>query len=406
MSNRRCRQSNTGMTLIELIVVMAILVVVIAAIGSVLVYGQRAFRQGENQSALQNDIRLVAERISKDIRYAENFSIHTTMPALDEQYKYIYVESGKIMRRIGSGTPEVLLGSEGTASLSFTRANDRLVSFTLGKTNLSRTFSVQTDVDLMNLRENTIAGTSGSCIRFGPVSDQEAVAYDAANLSLVFAPLVGNITLPTSGLAGSTISWRVESGGSALTVVGGTGTVNRPGIGSPDVSVLLTATISRYLVNDTKTFTLTVKAHSLDDVTVDIRNGLLGETVASMEYQVSAAGPWIHCTDGVTTGIVYAEGDLRVRHASVERLVMTIPARAAAPAVTLSSTNSNSAEFRLSGIRVTSADQLEYSYDGGPWTEIGDTTTVRTNGGNHVVIVRVRATPSLLPSLETGDLDS
>jgi len=97
-----------------------------------------------------------------------------------------------------------------------------------------------------------------------PATAAEVVAEDKTNLVIAFGgtdstgSVTQNLTLPTSGSNGTTISWESSN----ASIVAANGTVTRPTYGSGEestVSVTLTATITKNGVSETKTFTLTVK---------------------------------------------------------------------------------------------------------------------------------------------------
>jgi len=86
--------------------------------------------------------------------------------------------------------------------------------------------------------------------------DQAKADAAAAALSLVHADDVrGHLTLPSTGLHGSTVSWASAQ----PDVVSGAGLVNRPAHGSGDVTVTLTATVTAGAATATRAFELTVR---------------------------------------------------------------------------------------------------------------------------------------------------
>lgn len=86
--------------------------------------------------------------------------------------------------------------------------------------------------------------------------DAEAVERDSLDLDLYDADDVrGNITLPAEGEFGSTITWDSTSD-----LVTPTGEVTRPPYGHPDASATLTATISRGVESQTRSFDITIRA--------------------------------------------------------------------------------------------------------------------------------------------------
>ncbi|MCY9657303.1 cohesin domain-containing protein [Paenibacillus chondroitinus] len=95
--------------------------------------------------------------------------------------------------------------------------------------------------------------------------DMGDLAADKAVLELGSSNTVtGNVYLPSNGRFGSKIDW-VSSNPDAIS---GTGQVHRPGVGQPDASVNLTATLTKGTNIEMKTFPLTVKAMSADEESV------------------------------------------------------------------------------------------------------------------------------------------
>ncbi|PKL21289.1 MAG: hypothetical protein CVV48_08770 [Spirochaetae bacterium HGW-Spirochaetae-4] len=109
-----------------------------------------------------------------------------------------------------------------------------------------------------------------------PQTDAEAVAADKELLEVGFAGLdnadnvTQNVNLPSSGTNGTTITW--SSG--AVETISTSGVVNRPDYtGESDVTVVLTATISRGGISETKTFSLTVKIILQEQTVTFVSNG-------------------------------------------------------------------------------------------------------------------------------------
>jgi hypothetical protein len=110
----------------------------------------------------------------------------------------------------------------------------------------------------------TLVGCGGTSSGSAPLTPVQAIAADKAALAIGYASgdasssVTKNLTLPTSGAEGSTISWASSN----PAVVTTAGVVNQPLTG--DASVNLTATITVGATSDTKTFPLTVKAQMTD----------------------------------------------------------------------------------------------------------------------------------------------
>ncbi|MFH0976299.1 MAG: immunoglobulin-like domain-containing protein [Spirochaetota bacterium] len=100
-----------------------------------------------------------------------------------------------------------------------------------------------------------------------PDADPQAVADDKAALAITYGSgdsagnVTQNVTLPTTGSSGTTISWATTDSG----VVTTGGIVTRPDFADGNASVTLTATITKNLASDTKTFNLTVIKNAQTD---------------------------------------------------------------------------------------------------------------------------------------------
>jgi len=118
--------------------------------------------------------------------------------------------------------------------------------------------TVSTTTDGTTGTTTTGTSTTGTTIKI----DAESVAQDKTALVITFGSgndannVTQNITLPTSGSNGTTISWASSNAG----VIATDGKVTRPAAGSSDATVTLTATITKGSASDTKVFPLTVKA--------------------------------------------------------------------------------------------------------------------------------------------------
>ncbi|ADL52995.1 immunoglobulin-like domain-containing protein [Clostridium cellulovorans] len=100
-----------------------------------------------------------------------------------------------------------------------------------------------------------------------PPTDTESVALDKSSLKVGYAPsdsfdtVTQDVVLPTLGTNGTTITWN----SSDSSVVSNGGTVTRPIYTNGDASITLTATITKGLVTDTKTFNITVIKNPITD---------------------------------------------------------------------------------------------------------------------------------------------
>lgn len=168
------------------------------------------------------------------------------------------------------------------------------------------------------------AVTAAEAAALGQSAATGVVARDKATLDLGDTSAVTtNLALPTSGAAGSTITWT----SSDPDVLSATGRVTRPALGQPDATATLTATLARGSVTDTKTFVVTVLAHFDDARTVaaaaaaltvpnidDVRGNLTLPTTGTGDTTVNWASsqPSVIADDGVVNRPAHGAGDTTV----------------------------------------------------------------------------------------------
>ena len=104
---------------------------------------------------------------------------------------------------------------------------------------------------------------------------------DVDSLQFSFREVASNLTLPTSGKYGSTITWTSSN----ESVIQTDGTVTRPEAGKPDIDVTLEATISLGNNSEKKSFSFTVLAQS---PFADLQAFHLDETAVTDSYYLSA----------------------------------------------------------------------------------------------------------------------
>lgn len=95
-------------------------------------------------------------------------------------------------------------------------------------------------------------------------AETSTAATDADKAALTLgdtSAVTADLTLPVKGSAGSTITWASSN----TAVISTSGTVNRPGNGSGDAVVTLTATITHGAVSTTKEFQVTVLEDEVSD---------------------------------------------------------------------------------------------------------------------------------------------
>jgi len=148
-------RNEKGVTLIEVLIVSGAMVIVLAGIYSFYLSGQKIFHSGAEQVELHDSLRLTAEKISRELRFAESV---TLLPedwdpesAPTDGYSYIYYDgaSRQVMLLDSSGPPQPLSGNT-VSAINFT-AEGRILLFVIEGESGSESFTLDTSVRPLNL---------------------------------------------------------------------------------------------------------------------------------------------------------------------------------------------------------------------------------------------------------------
>jgi prepilin-type N-terminal cleavage/methylation domain-containing protein len=275
-----------GFTLIELIVVIAIVGLIISMAFSFYVFGSNTFTMGENQSNVQHNVRMAAKYITNELRIARTVEILDEMPdeiLIEPQKNYIFVDGNTIKHIKTEDSIDKDIFNEASTEFSIgmtfkiNEHNGKVLNFKINAKYDDQDFEVLSEVLIVNMAstdditEDIEETIGGKVIVFSnPLTDNEVVNVDAMLLSLkdlnqflvegsgiltLLPPPDPNLVrLPVNGKNGSEISWYSSN----ENVINTDGTVLRPGALEADEEVDLTATITKGIEVMTKDFTVIV----------------------------------------------------------------------------------------------------------------------------------------------------
>jgi len=165
-----------------------------------------------------------------------------------------------------SVTANLVLSTSGAdaIAISWTSSSPALISATGVVTRPSAGSTDVTVTLIATLTGDSAIDTKVFTLIVKPMPDTSAADVAAAKADLVIGYAIGdtassvteNLTLSASGTNGVAITWTSSS----PAVISASGVVTRPAIGNANVSLTLTATLSRNGATDTKVFTLSVLA--------------------------------------------------------------------------------------------------------------------------------------------------
>lgn len=193
----------SGFTLIELVVTLAILGIVIVTIYSINQFGLRTFAQSSDRAENQFEVRMPADFIAKKVRYANNVEILDAVPTSTPTGAHeIFLDSGQLKYR-EYGSDSVIIGTQGVSNYSFNiqkkSGTDNMLQYVIGKTGTSN-YDLVTDVIVLNVGNAGIAGSqSGIGIRYYMTSSDNVVKVSIDSLinpSNQFANIGSTVSLP------------------------------------------------------------------------------------------------------------------------------------------------------------------------------------------------------------------
>lgn len=148
-------KNKQGFTLIELVVSLGLLLIVLAVGYMFFSYGTNTFASGEEQSNVQRDVRLICGEITRELRNVTEMSfLDTATPAAGE-YNYIIFNSSDKTIKVYEKNATVSHSTNSCIN-TFTYSIDivdgkYVMSFNVGGTEGSRTYSTESKVFLVNL---------------------------------------------------------------------------------------------------------------------------------------------------------------------------------------------------------------------------------------------------------------
>jgi prepilin-type N-terminal cleavage/methylation domain-containing protein len=227
-------KSTKGFTLIEVILVIALISIVTAAAFSVFAFGQKAFKVSERQYNVQNEVRLAIGVVSKQIKYATQMSVMTLATCeakmtAKEKYHYLYIKDGQLYdARYQSATNTYLvktLARNISNSAVFNKISQNSLRIVLTALEGTQDFETDTIVVLDNFKllspEGTLQGLSaGAAIEYsldstvvsGPapvkvtginITGAHAITSDKATLTLV-------VSVTPSTASNKAVTWSVN----------------------------------------------------------------------------------------------------------------------------------------------------------------------------------------------------
>ncbi|NMB42995.1 MAG: prepilin-type N-terminal cleavage/methylation domain-containing protein [Clostridiales bacterium] len=166
---KRCDFNNqVGFTLAEVLIAITLIGLVIVAGFTIYGFGLSYFKLGQDQTKTQQDLRRIAETISKEMRIAEEVEIFDQVPQAENGYTDIYFKDETVYIRRDTNIPLVLSDSESAQVIDglFSNRENILVDFTLKSSLNKGEYSINSSVRPLNLNGDIMGLPSGKVARF------------------------------------------------------------------------------------------------------------------------------------------------------------------------------------------------------------------------------------------------
>lgn len=151
-------KNEKGITLIELLIVLALLGIVLAIGYNIYFFGQRTFTIGETQTNLQRDVRFASAFITREVRYATELEVRNDVDNVSG-YNYIYLNNNRITHRNASGQitekTYAVIDLMSFVVVKPVGVNNFLLGFTINGSDEDRSYDLESEVMLYNLKNVT-----------------------------------------------------------------------------------------------------------------------------------------------------------------------------------------------------------------------------------------------------------
>lgn len=199
-------KNRNGVTLVELLVVLGIIGIVAIIAFSIYLFSARTYAKGTDQSSAQFDVRMTADYITREVRYATEVEIlngAADVPAIitsDDIYIFAGTANGNIIYRDSSGSRTI--AGEISGDMIFEKKTLSKLYFNITGNYTGQNFDINSEVAVLNLpKTGAIICNTGT--GFG-----KAIRYKKTTGSAVGPLSLGNIK--TYGYIGQSYSSQIE----------------------------------------------------------------------------------------------------------------------------------------------------------------------------------------------------
>ncbi len=173
--------NDKGLTMMELLVSLAILLLVLGIGYNFYYFLNKSFKDTETKWVKQREVRKAADFINEELKTAYSLTTsNNTSPSGSEEDQFIYLSANKIMYK--NGTSGAITLADSNVKIEFGRVKDKdgndisnVINYKISSLDID--YSVDSSVLLSNMTEakSIVGSTSGTAIEFKNVGDISAI---------------------------------------------------------------------------------------------------------------------------------------------------------------------------------------------------------------------------------------
>jgi prepilin-type N-terminal cleavage/methylation domain-containing protein len=162
-------RNRKGVTLVELLIVLALISVVSIIAFSFYFFGVRTFAKGESQSQAQYDIRMASTFVTREVRNAVSFQLVPIPTTYASGFEYLYIKNNQLIHYNGTAITKTdgIITSHSFTLTSVTDSNNKprnILKISLGATVDNQNYATDTEVVLNNIK--TLPASSDVAIKY------------------------------------------------------------------------------------------------------------------------------------------------------------------------------------------------------------------------------------------------
>ncbi len=163
------KKEQYGLSVVELLIAVTILGFVLAGAYTFFGFGLSSFDRGTDRAVVQNNLRMAAEAITKEVRFAGSISIidASTIPdPVDDEDVYLFINNDGRIERKDKNKSRIIphdLDSNIILELDFERSSSNVLKVVITEKNSNMT--LETEIRILNISENnSIENSNGNAL--------------------------------------------------------------------------------------------------------------------------------------------------------------------------------------------------------------------------------------------------